>query len=360
MDAFAAGRFAPYAAAVACLLASVLSGRAAYADEDVVAIASDSNPSGRVLVSGQIVDYTGNELRIMAASGIERRYPPDQVLEIRGSWLPEQEQADALRRKGEYQAAALRYQEALRKDERRWVRRKIVADMVECFRESDQVQQAGEYFLLLIRDDPQTPYFSVIPLRWLPGEVAADVEAKARSWLAREDLPAARLLGASYLLAGAHAADARRQLELLTRASDRRIGDLAEAQSWRERLTTADVVQLETWAAQLERFPAALRAGPYFALGRALAYAKQPERAALDLMRIPILYPDQRRLSAEALWLSCESLLELGRKTEAIRLMTELARDYGLAPQADLARRRLDELAPGGQLPATDTRSDTN
>ena len=55
---------------------------------------------------------------------------------------------------------------------------------------------------------------------------------------------------------------------------------------------------------------------------------QQWEPAALALMRIPILYPEQRALAAAALLQAARSLESLGRTDEARRLYREVVGDH--------------------------------
>ena len=75
--------------------------------------------------------------------------------------------------------------------------------------------------------------------------------------------------------------------------------------------------------------PAELRAGPYYVVGTARAQWQQPERAALAFLRVPILYPENRRLAASALRLAATALEQLDRPDEAAALQRELQTRYG-------------------------------
>jgi TolA-binding protein len=88
-----------------------------------------------------------------------------------------------------------------------------------------------------------------------------------------------------------------------------------------------------------------LRGGPYFALGRALAYHKQHEQAALAFMRVPTLYPKDSQLVIEALLAAAVELEKLGRTEEASSLYRELVNDYQETPQAAQAAVRLKAIS---------------
>jgi hypothetical protein len=312
--------------------------------QDVVILASESDPQSRLRSSGTIVDYTGRELVLELPTGTRRQYPASQVLEIQTKRSAEQTAADELFAKHQFAPALEKYQRAAHSESRRWMVRQILARMVECARELGQIALAGDTFLALVRDDPTTSFFRLIPLAWLPIEARPELEKRATAWLARPDAPAV-LLGASWLLTGAGQQRALTRLEGLTTSPDPSIAALAEAQTWRVRFAAADRSELGIWRDKLERFPSSLRAGPYLVLGRALLFHRQIEPGTMALMRVPILFPDERTLAAEALWLAAEAMRADQQPSEAAGLYRELATEYPDARWATEARNRLSALA---------------
>jgi tetratricopeptide (TPR) repeat protein len=153
------------------------------------------------------------------------------------------------------------------------------------------------------------------------------VEQTARQWLARQE-PAAALLGASYLLTGSSQATALAKLRELAGSTDRRVAQMAAAQTWRTALAPADETQIDAWAAAIEQMPESLAAGPYFVLGRARAQRQQWPQAALALLRVAILYPGQRALAAQSLLDAGRVLERLDQPREAALLYREVIRDY--------------------------------
>jgi len=208
-----------------------------------------------------------------------------------------------------------------------------------------QIGQAGDYFLLLLRSDPQTIYFDAIPLAWAPAEVPPELTQKAKLWLARDEAPAAVLLGASYLLTSSGATEAAEKLRALSLDDDPRIAALAGAQRWRTEIATANDHQIDRWGEQIESMPEPLRAGPYFLVGLALARTSRLESAALSLLRAPVLYPRQRELSARALLEAGRVLEKLEQPLEASRLYRELLKRHKEDPSAVEAQQRIEALA---------------
>ena len=296
------------------------------AAQDTVTLAAGSE-GGKTKVGGRILDYNGRELRIQVAVGVEKTYPAAKVVHVETQYGPQHVRADAALAEGRFDEALALYEKAITAEPRRWVRRKIIARWVWCFRALGRADRACEAFLLLLRDDPDTPYFDCIPLAWLPQQPSAAMEQTARAWLDRQE-PAAVLLGASYLLTTNHRAGALAKLRKLTAASDTRIAQMAVAQTWRATAAGADEQQIDAISLAIERIPEPLRAGPYFVLGTALLQRQQWEPAALALMRVPILYPHHRLLAARSLVDVGRVMQRLGRTAEAVRLYREAIRTY--------------------------------
>lgn len=336
------GQRSASAVAGALLLCALLAGAAA-AQEPAGDVVRLRGPSGRgeQQVRGTVVDYTGQQIIIRRESGQEERYDGRRVIDIVSSFAEAHTQAERLMAEGRYGDSLPLLREALRAETRPWVRRRILARSVLAYQQAGQVEVAGEAFSLLLQSDPATPEFAVIPLAWLNEAPPASVESAAGKWLASPQ-PAVRLLGASWLLTSPRRGEAARQLEQLAHHDDPAIALLATSQLWRTQLVTVKAEDLARWEQLVERMPASVRSGPYWLLGQAAARLGQHESAALYLLRIPLLYPEQQALAAEALLAAARQLDELQRSGEAQRLYRELATEYPFSPLAAEAQRRLN------------------
>jgi hypothetical protein len=312
------------------------------AADDAVYLAAGGNPQARAKIPGQILDYNGREL-VLKTPGGEKRYPADQVVHVDTEWTPAHLAADELFDRREYAAALTKYEESMRGESRRWVQRRIVAQMIWCLRNVDQYRRAADLFLALAKDDPAMLYFACIPLRWLPGQPTAELDKKSREWLA-SDLPAAALIGASHLLSMGDRAAIVARLEKPADSKDARVAALARALMWSATFTSATPKQIQQWSNDIEKFPDAVRAGPYFVLGRALMQHQQPEDAALNLLHVPLLYADDRALAATALFEAGHALEEAKQPDGAARLYRELMGDYPQSRPATDAQQRLKEI----------------
>jgi hypothetical protein len=338
------------------LLSGLLTLSAARAEDVATVVANDGRTSAKW--SGEILDYSGRELRMRLATGREKAFPAARVLGISTPTSGEQQAADAALAKAEFRRALERYRAALdgSHESRDWVRRQILAQIVWCQRGLGQWDAACESFLLLLSRDPKTPYFDAIPLAWTPAEPPPALEQKAKTWLAQAESPAARLLGASHLLSTGSRPAAVEQLKRLALDRDPQIALLAQAQLWRTTAFGATDEQLQGWRRALDKVPDSLRAGPDFVVGSASA-ARHPEAAAILLLRVPVLYPRERTLAAAALLRSGQMLENLNRPAEATTLYGELAQNYSDRPEAAEAAKRLAGTrlsgAPAAVAPAT-------
>ncbi len=313
--------------------------------QDIVHVANPSSARGYAEWRGQVIDYTGRELRLQLPSGPKRTFPADQVVSIETPHGPQHVEADRRFAAGEFDGALALYVEARNREPRPWVRRQITAQIVWCYRALEQPERAGAEFLdVLIPSDPDTPYFACIPLAWVPAQPSLAVERAAADWIRRDQVPAAVLLGASHLVSTTYRNAAIERLNHLATDPDPRIKLLAYAQTWRAVVVTADQQQVDRWRATIERMPETLRAGPYYVLGLAEAHRQRWEAAALAWLRVPILYPELRLLAARSLLNAGRSLERLGQSDEAARLYRELVTSYPKTPAEGEAQARLREM----------------
>lgn len=317
----------------------LLSPTVAAAADDVVVIATGEDKSGRQKMKGRIVRYAGQELVLEQLSGREKSIPAESVVEIQTTWTEPHRSADALLAAGKFDEALKQYRLAMQEEKRRWAQQQIMSQMIWCYRGQGNIDTACETFIKLHGSDPPPKYFEAIPLSWRAQSPPARMAQLAREYLGSSS-SVAQLLGASWLLStrNAKVVDALRRL---TNDPDRRIALLAEAQLWQSQIVTADDDQLQRWSRMLQRLPAGLRGGPYYTLGRGLAQRNHHEQAALTLMRVPIFYPQDRTLAADALLATALQLEKLDRPDQARTLYRELLTTYRASPAAAEAKIRL-------------------
>lgn len=322
-------------AMLASLLVSwMLVGTFSHAD-DVVELARGADGKPGPVFRGEILDIASGKLTIRRADGREDAVPWQRVAQYRTTWPDELAAADQLRQERRFAEAIAAYRQASQVEKRGWVKRVLIARAIACFREQHQPTRAGELFLSLYRADTETPHFDTIPLVWLPAHHAAtdlsdrDIRTAASRWLADSTNAASTLLGASWLITAGEPGAAVAPLQKLTQNADKRVALLAEAQLWRTRLAQARESEVAAWERIPIRLPTSLRAGPHFTVGLAWRQCQQPERAALELLRVPIEFPEQTALAATALELAAQQLDQLQRPAEAARLRLERTQRFG-------------------------------
>ncbi len=279
----------PQLVVVALLAILFAAGRNAAGQGEDVVFVSTGSAGGHARLGGEILDYSGSGLRIRVVGGHEKLIPANKILGIETYYTRPHGGANRMFEVGKFADAVSLYQDALNNNNepRRWVRRQIMAQMIRCYDALGRPDRAGNGFVALVEEDPETPHFDCIPLAWLPRQPSPAMEQLARSWT-RSKQPAVALLGSSYLLQTGDRQDSLSRLRQLAAGPDRRVAQLAMAQTWRASIPTATIQQIDAWNQAVEKMPEGLAAGPYFVLGTAWIQKQQWEKAALTLMRLPI------------------------------------------------------------------------
>jgi tetratricopeptide (TPR) repeat protein len=318
--------------------------------QDVVISSSASDPAARIRRVGQILDYTGAELKLRTSLGTEETIPAVRVIEIETRWSPSHEVGRAARQEGRFDDCLAALRQAKREESRPWAVRQIMADLSGCYLDAGQLDRAGDEFFGIIASDPTTRHFDVIPVAWRGASLSPAAESRAAAWLSVRGIPVANLLGASWLLA-TRRPDAAVVLDELTRSSDPRVAGLASIQVWRSKLITATSDDLNRWQNQLEKMPAEIQASGWYVLGDILARQEQPQMASLAYLKIPILFRQQRAMAADALLAAAGQLEKMSKSSQAAALYRELASDFPRLPAAIEAQGRLDKLKSAAPHP---------
>jgi tetratricopeptide (TPR) repeat protein len=297
-------------------------------------------------VTGEILQYTAAELRIRPAAGREAVIPAERVQRVESAWTAAHAEADQLFEQARFGDALRHYGIAFGQEKRSWIRHRILAQTAWCYRSLGELDGAADAFLRMVRDNPDTPYFDAIPLVWQPYLPPTALEERATSWIENNSPPLVALTASSWLLSGRKGPTARQALRRLASGSDPPVAMMARAQLWRVQIVTATADDLKQWEATIDQMPAALRAGPYFVLGQALAHRQQPDAAVLALLRVPILYPREYNLAAESLLVAGQLREQQSSAQDARRLYGEIAQNYPDSASAALAEQYLRRLVP--------------
>lgn len=305
-------------------------------------------PGGsRFPISGIIDDYTGRELTLLVRSGeAPRRYPRHDVVEVQTAYTARHERGRQLLLEGKPVEAKVELNQAMKDEDRTWVRREILALLVRCALWDGNYRAATPAFLSIVESDPETMHYGLAPLAWTNTTSANDVRLEARGWLADRS-PVSQLIGASHLLFDAEMNDqAETTLRRLSRESNIKLQRLAQMQLWRVRslLGNSTPNELLRWETAIEELPDELRMGGYFVLGQTLARQQEPERAAAALLWLPLVYDADRYLAARACLESAELVESFGDKAHAVTLLTEVVFRFSDTPSGKAAEARWKQL----------------
>ena len=307
-------------------------------------------PGGsRFPMSGYVEDYTGREVSFKTKPNeTVRRYPRADVIEVITEYTPHHERGRVLFAAGKIAEAKGELVSALNEEDRPWVRREILATQVKCFVWSGDYYGAVSRFLPIVRSDPETFHYGLVPLNWTEDQPAGNLRFDAREWIGSNELPLSRLIGASWLLTVPDGAiEAEQALKRLAREPDVRIQRLAQMQLWRWKLKREDRVdpgEITRWEQFVEGLPTELRGGSYFVIGQAWKRRQEHERAARAFLWLPLVFDADRWLSSRACFEAAESLCEAGDRSQAIQLYSEVVFRYGDTPWGKKAETAWKEL----------------
>ena len=312
--------------------------------QDVVFLQGDRSEVTPRKKSGEILDYNARQLVLRQSNGREIALEASQVLEVKIKKVPAHVKADQAFSEQRLREALSLYREAAKKEDRAWVRREIKAMQVWCYRHLGIFDGAAKVFLAILREEPQTRHFDAIPLAWASVRLTSTAKQVGEAWLTGADNSTATLIAASWLMT-TPGSGAQNALRRLASDQDARVAFLAQTQQWRTKVVSATAEDVSQWQEVVRRMPPALRAGPYYLVGRTLARIDDHEHAAIALLRIPILYPRQRALAVQALMSVARSLESVKREEQAISIYRELLIDYPEAGLRSEIEQRLERLS---------------
>src|SRR5688572_2523969 len=108
---------------------------AADADDTVTYLSKEGKQLKR---TGTIDEFTGEGLKITLASGRQEVIEAEQVVAIQTHATAEESQGDALLQQNKLEPATAAYEKAKRAEKRRWVVRRIMARLVDCYERQGQ------------------------------------------------------------------------------------------------------------------------------------------------------------------------------------------------------------------------------
>lgn len=320
---------------------------------ETISVAQDrilvQQPGGsRFPISGVVDDFTGRELTIRLKAGEKlKAFPRDQVVEVQTSYTLHHERGRQLLKDGKIVEATSSLNAALKEEDRTWVRREILALLVKAAMWDGDYRTAVTRFLPILESDEETFHFDVAPLAWSDDLPNGAMVQAAKGWLAGKS-SGSKLFGASHLLNDPESGgDAEAALRFLARDSNVRIQRLAQMQIWRQRMKSgaASANELARWESAIEELPVEIRAGGYYVLGQAHIKQRSHDQAATALLWLPLIFDNDRHLSARACFQAAEQLELIGQKPQAANLYGEVALRFGDTPFAANAETKWKELS---------------
>jgi len=318
------------------------------AADDVVILRPASLGAEPTKVRGNVIDYTGQALTLQTASG-QTSIPAEKIATVETDYASDVMQGKKLLNAGKSSEAARLFGAAVAGERRPWVQREILALEALALQNAGRTIEAGNTFLKIVAEDPQTIHFDALPLAWFSLPPHFERDRAARTWLEMPS-PYAQLLGASWLLSTSDRSQAIQVLGNLRRSKIPQIAILAEAQLWQTKIVTASQANVQQWQRQLDAgiLRGASLAGPLLVVGKAWRQLDNDQQAALTLMRPPILYPNIRPVAAECLLQAGRSLDRAGESDEAARVLREAIDQYGDQPARQEAEIHLKRIASSG------------
>ena len=292
-----------------------------------VLITKAKTPGETTKRKGTIQSWQGSKIRMLIGSR-EREFDTADVFDVQTNWPDGFLEGKRLLEQRKFGKAFQAFKNAdtveNRGPSRKWVRHEIAGQIIQCLQATGNHAKAADEFIGVVESDPQTRLFSLIPLQWNAASEGRPSPAEISQWLTAKN-SAVRLLGASWQKSSAKRS-ALDVLQSLLQDDNPLVVHLATAQLWDP--LSAQAADIKRWTRQLNVMPASLRAGPYLVLADAQSRNKMYDPAAVNLMRIPILYASNRSLSAPALYSAGRVLQNAGRQNEATRVWNELRRDF--------------------------------
>ncbi len=290
---------------------------------------------------GTIVDWRGSTVTI-DSGGREKKVDALTIVDVQTDWPPGFQQGQQLLDERKFDEAFQMFEMARQKEQRIWVQHEILAGMIQCLRGTENNSKAIRLFAEIVAADPETRFYFLIPLEWTAARGGKPADDDTARWM-NSDNSTLKLIGSSWRMSGASRSAAIESLKALAQDTDPRVAHLANAQLWKANALTAGESEISRWQRQIDLMPNALRAGPWFVLAEAQSRNNLFDDAAINFMRIPILYPANRALVAPALYQAGKVLQNAQRKAEATNVWSELVRDYPKSYWAGQTAGKLDE-----------------
>ncbi len=286
---------------------------------------------GQIAITGTILDYTGESITIRPRQGgTIARHVSSDVIEVTTEYLPEHQLAIDLMSRGDWKAARAQLTATVEKEDRLWVRRIILSQLVRCAAALDEPLAAGRYFAALVQSDPQTIHAHVAPLDWTDQIPDEPLLLQAQQWL-KSSHRLTRLLGASHLIRdNSLGPQAVAELQIILRSDEIAARTLAQGQLWKHRLNALELTSTEVarWEETIRSWPDRLQPGAWTVIARGHEHFGQWPQAAAAWIRLPVAFPDVDALAAYAGLRGAIAFQEAGQFAAARTMGEEISQRF--------------------------------
>ena len=309
------------------------------ADEDIVITRSQSGQT--VKRRGTITQWLGQSITLQTNTR-ERIIDAADLVEFQTTWPDGYDQGESLIDARQFAQAIEPLNRALKSEARPWARRIILSRLIVCHQAMGDFEPATDAFLKISEEDPNHRFFHLIPLPWTSTLGNSTQIRRANQWIDSESV-IEQLFGAAWLI-GSDRQRAVARLKQLEQQEHREVAALARAQRWRIESVAADLKTVERWTSQIRTMPRCVRPGALLMLADAQARQGQTDAAAINLIRIVELYPEQYELNSVALYRCGDLRHNAGHPDQAKTLWSEIVARYPRSVWAQQAADKLDNL----------------
>ncbi len=303
--------------------------------------------AGRMTIPCRVLDFTGKAITFRTPAGtVEKQLDASLVVDVQTPQVAAHVEGVKRFQQGDWAEARKSLEIALEQEPRTWVRREILALLVRCSLRQGDYPTAGNRFLALTRSDPATRHYDIAPLCWTLHDAGPEWKAAALSWKV-QTTESARLLWASVMLHDPKfSQEADLDLKRLATSTTEGVSRLADAQLWRKRLSDGDMTreEIERWHARTLAMPERLRGGAFYVIGTGYRLRNEPDRSAVCLLWLPLVYSEDVSLAARAGVEAGDQLRRVGQKREAVAIYEEVRRRFPGTSSAVEATGLLESL----------------
>ncbi len=269
---------------------------------------------------GKIQEFDALRLVYLDDMGRKRELESQRVERVDVSWSSAQARlVHQMYLDRKYGAIAGLINSALASGIPHWQQKMLVAELVEAADALGNTRSAGGFFLKYLAEASPPPLlYATMPLCWTSGEADSALLTEAGKWLSSSKEPES-LLGASWLLNGTRAEEAKQRLGKLKTSTNKVISQFAAVQLWRLVPPPETNSNLSSWFDFRDSLLRPLQIGPTEFLADRLGRISSADLAVGEWTRIATVHADRYHRATIALSAARAILIRENRQLEAER-----------------------------------------